>query len=267
MVRTPGREAHCCWRKTRLSGNNGTPTMFCPSCKTEYRPGFTKCADCDIALVDHLPAGGPPGVQDAATDSEGRELLWSGLSSKLYEAIRDALDAAGISHTDVEKEFGSLPTFAQSAQLIWIDPRLRDAARSVLHKVLADRDPEDMSHRDANSDHLAWMDPFNVRREVYASQSEPPEPAEGGELPESGADTEPPPDDSPEDFRPEDATSQVWAGEDMDIAQFLKDSLSGIGIGCVVSKDGGKGRVLVLPADEKRAREIVREVVEGAPPE
>lgn len=151
-------------------------------------------------------------------------------------------------------------------QLVWIDPRLRDAARSVLRKVLADSDPEDMGQGDSNSDHLAWMDPFRVRREMYASQSEPSELAEGGELPESGVNTEPP-DDAPEDFHPEDATSQIWAGEDMEMAQFLEDSLRGVGIGCVVSKDGGKGRILVQPADEKRAREIVREVVEGAPPE
>jgi hypothetical protein len=26
--------------------------MFCPKCKAEYRPGFAKCSDCDIELVD-----------------------------------------------------------------------------------------------------------------------------------------------------------------------------------------------------------------------
>lgn len=29
--------------------------MFCPQCKTEYRPGFTRCADCRVDLVDQLP--------------------------------------------------------------------------------------------------------------------------------------------------------------------------------------------------------------------
>jgi hypothetical protein len=28
--------------------------MFCPRCKAEYRTGFTRCNDCDVALVDHL---------------------------------------------------------------------------------------------------------------------------------------------------------------------------------------------------------------------
>jgi len=25
--------------------------MFCPSCETEYREGFTECSDCGVALV------------------------------------------------------------------------------------------------------------------------------------------------------------------------------------------------------------------------
>lgn len=29
--------------------------MFCPNCKSEYRAGFTHCADCDVDLVAHLP--------------------------------------------------------------------------------------------------------------------------------------------------------------------------------------------------------------------
>lgn len=29
--------------------------MFCPECQGEYRPGFVRCAACDVALVDRLP--------------------------------------------------------------------------------------------------------------------------------------------------------------------------------------------------------------------
>lgn len=28
--------------------------MFCPSCESEYRPGFTRCASCDVDLVPDL---------------------------------------------------------------------------------------------------------------------------------------------------------------------------------------------------------------------
>lgn len=30
--------------------------MFCPNCRSEYRVGFAWCKDCDVALVDELPA-------------------------------------------------------------------------------------------------------------------------------------------------------------------------------------------------------------------
>ena len=29
--------------------------MYCPECGAEYRPGFDRCADCDVALVPEPP--------------------------------------------------------------------------------------------------------------------------------------------------------------------------------------------------------------------
>ena len=29
--------------------------MFCPECRVEYRPGFTRCSDCDVELVHEIP--------------------------------------------------------------------------------------------------------------------------------------------------------------------------------------------------------------------
>jgi len=33
--------------------------MFCPKCKAEFRPGFTRCANCNIDLVESLSAAAP----------------------------------------------------------------------------------------------------------------------------------------------------------------------------------------------------------------
>ena len=30
--------------------------MFCPKCRTEYRPGFSQCADCRVPLIPELPS-------------------------------------------------------------------------------------------------------------------------------------------------------------------------------------------------------------------
>jgi hypothetical protein len=35
--------------------------LYCPRCREEYRAGFSRCVDCDVALVDHLPAPNDPG--------------------------------------------------------------------------------------------------------------------------------------------------------------------------------------------------------------
>jgi predicted amidophosphoribosyltransferase len=33
--------------------------MFCPACKDEFRAGFTRCASCDVDLVEQLSAADP----------------------------------------------------------------------------------------------------------------------------------------------------------------------------------------------------------------
>ena len=34
--------------------------MFCPKCKTEYREGFTRCADCEVDLIAELSPESEP---------------------------------------------------------------------------------------------------------------------------------------------------------------------------------------------------------------
>ena len=75
------------------------------------------------------------------------------------------------------------------------------------------------------------------------------------------------PDDLVEDFDPEDATCEVWSGEDEQMVEIFKECLQNVGIGSVTREDGEKTRILVLPSAEKRAREVIREIVDEAPPE
>ncbi len=46
--------------------------MFCPNCKSEYRRGFTECADCGVTLVYELPEE-PPSPEISHVPREGRD--------------------------------------------------------------------------------------------------------------------------------------------------------------------------------------------------
>jgi hypothetical protein len=61
-------------------------------------------------------------------------------------------------------------------------------------------------------------------------------------------------------------TVEVWNGNDERIAQFLTASMQENEIPIHLENPGDQTRVYVSAANEKRAREIVREIVEGAPP-
>ena len=64
--------------------------MFCPECRAEYRPGFTRCSDCDVELVSAIPAQNKRVRPDSAT------VFLTGGSPKLLAAfIRLAYIPAG----------------------------------------------------------------------------------------------------------------------------------------------------------------------------
>jgi hypothetical protein len=87
------------------------------------------------------------------------------------------------------------------------------------------------------------------------------------ELPEFVEDREPRAEWEPGDWFPEDATVEIWAGEMPEMGELLAAALRENRIHARVAEAGGAYRLFVLPGDEGRAREIVREVVEGVPPE
>jgi hypothetical protein len=70
---------------------------YCPNCRAEYRAGFERCADCDIALVDELPTEPPP-AEPAPThlvpDKELVEVFRSNQSDA--RIVRGFLEAQGI---------------------------------------------------------------------------------------------------------------------------------------------------------------------------
>ncbi len=63
--------------------------MYCPSCRAEFREGFFRCEDCDVALVETLPEERvKPGYVELATVFTEGEIA----------IIKANLDQAGIDY-------------------------------------------------------------------------------------------------------------------------------------------------------------------------
>src|SRR4029077_17181988 len=98
--------------------------MFCPTCKAEYREGFTHCADCDVDLVESLASSsggdGEPGDSGEAVDLDAPALLWSGVDVRAFEQIRSALDEANIPYNDERLEARLLYRSLGNPLEIWV---------------------------------------------------------------------------------------------------------------------------------------------------
>ena len=93
--------------------------MFCPKCESEYRPGFDRCADCDLPLVDALPLQGPHVSKElvpAFSTTETSDLSY----------IASTLDAAGIPHV-IEQEHATLTPKRALTHVLVPEDRYEDA--------------------------------------------------------------------------------------------------------------------------------------------
>jgi hypothetical protein len=222
--------------------------MFCPVCKSEYRKGVTQCSDCGVSLVDKLEdtdfSGAGPG------DEEELVPIWSGDDPRECAGVKEALDKADIAYTD------------QSAAGYFIFPSLRpkmeirvsasnaERAAEIVRDLLGEPDAE--PNEGASAELRAGPDGNAAYRERILSGD--------------GATTD---DFEPEypsaDWDEEEAISEVWNGDSADFGSMLLACFRENGIASRTLAQNGKTRLLVRPEDEPRAREIVREVIEGTP--
>jgi hypothetical protein len=208
--------------------------MICPQCKAEYRQGFTECSDCHISLVASLPKTEDV---DSKTISSGPLVpLWEGEDLALHASLLEELDAAGIRY--FSQPMGTSPG-VRRGYTFPIQPMVRfghqvgvlssdlASARRIVEELLDER-PKDMA--------LPAVEDETV------------------EVPETQI------------IRGTDATCEVWAGEDEKLAGFLRAALSEneIPLNAEMASPGTK--ISVHPSDAVRAREIIREIIDGTPP-
>jgi len=216
--------------------------MICPHCKAEYRQGFTRCADCDVDLVESLPI---TGEFDEATShralssaDQPLEKVWSGDDQQSCVSICMQLRNAEIPYRVSEQNRPDLRA-RERHFVIYVSPSDVQMATKIANEGVFDFED---SEEDQAIMELPARDDLPVEK-VHR-------------------------DWNPKNWYPEDATLEVWGGNPKDQGFVVEMSLkeNRINYRVVMESDELK-RVFVMPEDEARAREIVREIVEGAPPE
>src|SRR6266850_90463 len=205
--------------------------MICPACKAEYRQGFTRCADCDLDLVESFPA---TGAFDEARSHRGLssadqplEKVWSGDDQQSCVSICAGLRNADIPYRVSEQNRQDLIA-RERYFAIFVSPSDVQMATEIANDGVSDFDD---SEEDQAITELPPRDGLPVE-EVHG-------------------------DWSPKNWYPEDATLEVWGGNPEEKGFVVEMSLkeNRINYGVVMESNELK-RVFVMPEDEARAREI-----------
>jgi len=109
--------------------------MFCPECESEFRPGFTRCNECDVDLVERL---------ENPSSSEGHEdpdyVPISTAQGMLEEGqVRAFLEANGIPtqvyNSDIARKVYGFTLDGLGAARIYVPRELAATARELLEKA------------------------------------------------------------------------------------------------------------------------------------
>lgn len=237
--------------------------MFCPQCNAEYRPGFTRCSDCDVDLVQdppHFALAGKQPVEPGDPNEDPFCSFWKGQDARVHAELCEVLEEARIPHKTVYRRDHLFNLSNYPAFEVGIPFSLFERAEKAVEQAFG-------------TPNIADPVPVPVPRLLESSedvvQKLPPAmaPPEAENIPG------PPTAGEDEDWYPEDATANVWEADtdaDTDSSErgdFLVAALHENGIHCRVDQQGTHAKLYVLPHDASRAREIIREIVEGAPPE
>ena len=230
--------------------------MFCPQCNAEYRPGFTRCTDCDVDLVNEPPqyalAGQPP-VDPGDPNDDPFCSFWKGQDARVHAELCEVLEQAGIAHKTIFRSdhlfnFSNFPAYE-----IGVPFSLFEKAEKVVQETYGTDDIQDVGAQELAGQVVRPSGRVPILAEMV---NLPPEDIPG-----------PPGAGESADWYPEDATASVWSTDAGELSDFLVAALHENGINCRLDQQGTRAKLYVLPDDAARAREIVREVVEGEPPE
>jgi len=241
--------------------------MKCPACGKEYRAGTLRCRKCEVLLSESAESQAESQVRSgamAATKSENARsakqnqraplLLWSGQDPVLFSALTHELAGAAIPfyesavHDPAVGLFASFPLRSEAVGGFEIRVAGCDlaSAREILASVVGSIgtiSPDDDPERGSEDDTLHEVDSLSEDEHGGASRSSV-------------------------DWQANDATAELWNGEDEAWAAYLIDVLWENGLRARAVQDPAAfSRVLVRPADFHRAQRVLRLLEEASSPE
>lgn len=244
--------------------------LICPNCRVEYREGFRVCSDCDVPL-EHAPAR-LSSPQAASPEPEGPAedpfcSFWKGTDPRIHAEICLLLDEQSIPHKTVRREDHLFNLNNQPPFEIGIPFSQFEKAEAALREAYGDADPEDVASE------APTPAGFPVVQEPPRLPTKPSlldslkaallSPSIESEQNRSGQDQRPLLLD--DDWFPEDATAEAWRGDDPLFQNIFVDSLRENEIRCRWDDRDGHYSLWVYPKDADRAREIIRQIIQGTP--
>jgi hypothetical protein len=129
--------------------------MYCPVCRDEYRPGFTRCATCDVALVESLesgevaPARAPAQIVAEVAADEPTVNFCGFLALDEARQARDKLREAGVPAEILIRDVPGSAAGQDVQEEFWLRVRPRDfrAVVGIVGFAPAESDPGDDSFK------------------------------------------------------------------------------------------------------------------------
>jgi hypothetical protein len=206
---------------------------YCPLCDAEYAANHAQCSVCGVDLVPEQLRGRP---LDERQRKERIVVIWRGGDPLAVSEVISALRDAGIRHHVQPTNEHMVFELGMPRPKYAVRVFSSDAARAK--ELIAD-----------------------IRESLPFALDE----ADGNE--QDREQTVSPPSASEHQWSPAAATVEIWSGEDGALAELLEACLRENRIG--LRREGAEPnrlRLLIMPADEPAAREIIREVREATPP-
>jgi hypothetical protein len=230
--------------------------MICPQCHAEYRPGFTRCSDCDVDLVNeppHYALAGKSSVNPGDPNEDPFCSFWKGQDARVLAELCEVLDEAGIPHKSIFRSdhlfnFSNFPAYE-----VGVPFSLFDKAEKVVQETYGTDEVQDVGAQELAGHVIERSGSVPILPETVTppAQDFPGPPTVGENA----------------DWFPEDATELVWSTDIAEPTEFLVAALHENAINCRLDQQGTRSKLYVLPENAARAREILREISEATPPE